>query len=256
MRHDNAWVHDFEDIEILDGAREDAIETLSKAAPSCDMGKRIDFIALYTTGFAERFGENLETRIQTNIDYINQAFRNSASIPRWFWSIPNKWTIPTTRRIGRSYRTDCGVAFGIWCWAGVYNPGVFDHVEDLRTQYGGDYVVLFRKWVSGNGGTCGVSPGELSTRYAYCVSQDGGFCGPWVLAHEFGHGLGCAHDRATVEDYPDYGGREFSRIPMDTRNPAVHLRPSWRTTGRAPVPWEFALASPTIPIPQSNTKAG
>jgi hypothetical protein len=82
------------------------------------------------------------------------------------------------------------------------NIGVFENVENLRTEYGADQVTLLRRFVDEG---CGLAwlPRYDNADLAYAVVHDGTktdgsgyYCSDLAYDHEIGHNFGCAHDRA------------------------------------------------------------
>jgi hypothetical protein len=97
-------------------------------------------------------------------------------------------------------------------------PSSLQGVASARTQYGADLVVLLRHFNNAGNGGCGIAwligGGEqqiepsLDNAFGYSVVQDGtdsGFyCLDTTFAHELGHNMGSAHDRAHAD--PDANG--------------------------------------------------
>ncbi len=77
--------------------------------------------------------------------------------------------------------------------------GFIDNVHDLREEYGADLVTLLVEYHKVYWGLAYVmgtnSPGFES--YAFSVVTTMGI-GSYVLGHEWGHNMGCAHDRANA----------------------------------------------------------
>lgn len=207
----NALPQPIIDPEILRGTDSELEKHALSPQQGCQPGSQIDFLALYTSGMAQQYGEQVMTRIQYQLDYVNEAFDNSDIDSELVLVYTEEVDYPDYSPDPDGDVSDCAIALWDMVYLqGTHNPGVFDHVEDLRTEFGADYVLLIRRFrsqsVGPDGVVCGVSPGVLRSTRAYCVVQDGGFCAPSVFAHEFGHGLGCAHDRCTVDRYPGSGG--------------------------------------------------
>lgn len=80
------------------------------------------------------------------------------------------------------------------------NDGQMDTVHSLRNQYGADVVALLIQRASS--GTVGIGfimqvPGSYFANWAFSVTEQAYAAGPgYTLAHEIGHNMGSAHDRA------------------------------------------------------------
>ncbi|MGB5746012.1 MAG: M12 family metallo-peptidase, partial [Desulfobacterales bacterium] len=163
------------------------------AALSADDGSRIDVMVLYTDGMASAHpGSQIETRIQNLIDQANAVFSNSNIDTRFNLVHSEEVNYPDDSLNGMDEALDDLTD----------NIGVFDDVENLRTEYGADQVTLLRRFVDEG---CGLAwlPRYDNADLAYAVVHDGSktdgsgyYCSDLTYVHEVGHNLGCAHDRA------------------------------------------------------------
>jgi hypothetical protein len=105
----------------------------------------------------------------------------------------------------------------------TYNEGVFSGLETERTDLGADLVAMLRAFDSSAHGGCGVAwvggagGSSISPRYGYSVVSYGTdppnpqpgqgyyFCSDYSFAHELGHNMGSAHDRANSSVAGHYG---------------------------------------------------
>jgi hypothetical protein len=143
----------------------------------------------------------------------------------------------------------------------VSPPASLANIASLRTQYGADLAVLMRRYDNSTQGDCGVGwligggqtaivPSE-STDYGYSVVSDGDsggyYCLDTTFAHELGHNMGDAHDRANATSpgaysysygYVGNGTNGFSTIMAygtDTQTPlAVFSNPNISTCQNTP----------------------
>jgi hypothetical protein len=175
-------------------APQPAQEFFTAMEPSDD-GTRIDMMVLYTNGMAMAYpGTLIDTRIQYLIDLSNASFANS-NIDTAFNLVYSQEVIYPDDSPG-----DMGEALNDLRG----NNGVFIDVENLRTIYGADQVTLLRRFVDEACGLAYVLTSD-NARYAYAVVHDGSktdgsgyYCSELTYAHEIGHNLGCAHDRANA----------------------------------------------------------
>jgi len=202
------------------------------AATTCDQGDEIDVMILYTQGLVDLRGTGTMARIQNYVDVANESYINSEIHTRLNLVLAKlidypDYTPDTTGGNAESIEVALSdMSFN----RGYYNSGVFDDLEDLRTQYGADQVTLINKLtgneMSGGGAICGLayliksnSIGSGS-RLAYAVIEDGSICGTddITYAHEVGHNMGCAHDRNTDNSVGKYS---YSKGYQDSPNQFV-----------------------------------
>lgn len=181
---------------------------VSKRDGECDPGRQIDVMVLYTSGFAQLRGANAQTRIQYLIDVGNESYQNSAIETELNLVHAQEVAYPDySPNAEDPEQSSINVAlYDMTYLRGVHNPGLFDNVENLRTEHGADQVCLLRKFdnrgMQGNYFTCGlawlVTSNNIQSgaRNAYSVVEDGSFCTDDIsYVHELGHNLGCDHDR-------------------------------------------------------------
>lgn len=186
--------------QVLELAPHEAYDL--KAARACDASAQIDVMILYTEGLAARLGGNLEARVQHLVDLTNTAYTNSM--------VDMELRLVHSDVVTYSDDTDIGDALTEF----TNNGGIFSDVEALRDQYGADQVTLLRN-LRPQGGliTCGIawlvrSSGTQGGRSAYAVVDDHfSQCFDLAYAHEVGHNLGLAHDRATQDEFDGSGGK-------------------------------------------------
>jgi hypothetical protein len=182
----------------------DQAERVQHDAAVPEDGSRIDVMVLYTNGMAAAHpGEQINTRIQYLIDLGNESFSNSGINTRFNLVRAQKVIYPDDSPEdldpGDLIPGDMEKALDDV----TDNIGVFAGVEELRTRYGADQVVLLRQYVDEGCGLAWVNKGYFNdARYAYAVVQDGSrtdgsgyYCSELSYVHEIGHNLGCAHDR-------------------------------------------------------------
>ena len=162
-------------------------------AADADDGSRIDVMVLYTNGMATAHpGTAIQTRIQFLVDQANLSFNNS--------SVNTQFNLVHTKMV--TYTDDSAGGMSEALNDLTNNAGVFAGLEALRTTHGADQVILLRRFVDEG---CGLAwlPSGPSPLYAYGVVHDGSktdgsgyYCTDLTYAHEIGHNLGLAHDRA------------------------------------------------------------
>ena len=79
------------------------------------------------------------------------------------------------------------------------SDGWYDEITALREQVGADFVAL----LVNSGSNCGVgylmsNPSPSFDSYAFSVTKASCAVGNRTFAHELGHNMGCAHDRANA----------------------------------------------------------
>lgn len=181
----------------------------------------IDVMVAYTPGFVTELGSQslALTRIQNLIDTTNQAYISS--------SVNQQIRLVNTVEV--NYPDDTSNQSALDDITGIDEngnpvtiPASLQGIASLRTQYGADLVTLIRSFDSVTQGGCGVgwligggqTPiTQQSNVYGYNVVSDGTsnnssgqqvYCLDTTFAHELGHNMGDAHDRANATESGAY----------------------------------------------------
>lgn len=180
-------------------------------------GTTIDVMVAYTSGLVTETGSvnNALTRIQYLVDYTNQAYVNSGV----------NLQIRLVHTVQVDYPDDTSNNTALDDITGtdgngnsVPIPASLKSIASLRSQYGADLVALLRSYDNSTQGGCGVgwmiggnetpiSP-TSDAMFGYSVVSDGSsggyYCLDSTFAHELGHNMGDAHDRANASESGAY----------------------------------------------------
>jgi peptidyl-Asp metalloendopeptidase len=212
----------------------------------------VDLVVGYTTAFATRLGGQSQalTRLNFMVDIANQAYANSEvnGQVRLVHAVQVDYPDAT------SNRTALFELSGLQCTTvpssqthlpdrdvnctPVATPAALQPLLNAREQYRADLVSLVRILQVPENGSCGVAwllgGGQqaidansapfglsvISDTSGSVFNDDGNTCRNETLAHEMGHNMGLAHDRATAAgtDDTDSDGNpldpgEFGRYP-------------------------------------------
>jgi hypothetical protein len=194
----------------------------------------VDLIIGYTPGFAATYGgaSGALTRLNNLVDVANAAYANSKISAR----VRLVKVMQVNYTDDNSNDTALEQLSGYKSGTGPVTPNAaFDGLRAAREQYGADLVSLVRDyrdpvqggcgiaWLLG-GGLQGIGAGEGWAELGYSVVSDrtpqgpgSYYCLDESLAHELGHNMGAAHDKATAKgddgalDNPDdYGAYTYS----------------------------------------------
>jgi hypothetical protein len=157
----------------------------------------IDLLIVYTNGFANKLGANLQTRLNFMVTRANQTYADSgiAITLRLVGSVMKNYS-DTADECGSTSLNDI-----------TNGTGVFADVAALRNSLGADMVALQRSgddfagcgiaWIGGGGqgGTAGMAA-SANVMYSMTTGCTAG-C-EIVFIHELGHNMGSMHDRLTV----------------------------------------------------------
>ena len=220
----------------------------------------IDVMVAYSTGFENMLGSRslALTRIQNLVDITNQAYITSGVNQRIRLVYTTEVSYPDNTSNQSALDDITGIDEN---GNPVSVPAALANIASLRTQYGADLVVMMRRYDNSTQGDCGVGwligggqttivPSE-SNVYGYSVvsdGKDGGYyCLDTTFAHELGHNMGDAHDRANATSpgaysysygYVGNGTNGFSTIMAygtDTQTPlAVFSNPNISTCQNTP----------------------
>lgn len=188
-----------------------AAQTLASAATTSG-GPTIDVMVAYTPGFVSEQGSDAAalTRINNLVDITNQAYADSG--------VSQRIRLVHSMQVSYTDTNDNATALDdITGNDGNGNsvpiPSSLQGVASARTQYGADLVVLLRHFNNAGNNGCGIGwligggeqqiiPSE-DNAFGYSVVQDGSdsgfFCLDSTFAHELGHNMGSAHDRAHAD---------------------------------------------------------
>lgn len=171
----------------------------------------IDVMVAYTPGFVSMLGSQrlALVRIQNLVDITNQAYIASGVNQQ----IRLVYTVQVNYPDNTSNQSALDDLTGIDENGNpVSAPASLANIASLRTQYGADLVAMIRSYDNSTQGDCGVGwligggqtpivPSQ-SNAYGYSVvsdgSSDGYYCLDTTFAHELGHNMGDAHDRANA----------------------------------------------------------
>ncbi len=183
----------------------------ASAQDGASSGATIDVMVAYTPGFVTEYGTvpAALTRIDNLVDLTNQAYSDS--------QVHQSIRLVHTMQV--NYTDDNSNTTALDNLTGndgngnsVPIPAGLQPVAPARTQYGADLVVLIRSFVNASQGGCGlgwlIGGGEQQIVpsqdyvFGYSVvsdgSDDGYYCLDSTFAHELGHNMGDAHDRANA----------------------------------------------------------
>ena len=213
-----------------------AATATSSPAPAADMAAQaaasgqvtIDVMVAYTPGFVTELGSQslALTRIQNLVDLTNQAYVASGVNQqiRLVDTVEVNYPDNTSNQSALDDITGRDSNGNI-----VTVPAALQGIAALRTQYGADLVTLIRGYDNATQGDCGegwliggneqpIVPSQ-DNAYGFNVVSDGSnggyYCLDTTFAHELGHNMGDAHDRANASNpgaYPYsygyiYGGK-------------------------------------------------
>ncbi len=164
----------------------------------------VDLLVVYTTQAKNQEGGQaaMEALITLGVDGANQAYANS--------QIDMQLQLVHMAEVAYTESGDISLDLG---QLRSTTDGIMDQVHQLRDQYKADLVALI---VDNGGGFCGIAyvmingprasfaSSAFSVTARDCIAND-------TLAHETGHNMGNAHDRATGGSgvYPySYGYRD------------------------------------------------
>lgn len=182
----------------------------------------IDVMVAYTPGIVSEYGSTSAavTRINNLVDIANQAYADSKV----------NQSIRLVDTVQVDYPDDTSNDSALDDLTGydsngnpVKIPSSLQGIAGLRSQHGADLVSLLRAYDNATNGGCGLAwiiggnetpivPAQDNI-YGYSVVGDGSdggfFCLDTSFAHELGHNMGDAHDRANADNpgaYPySYG---------------------------------------------------
>jgi hypothetical protein len=182
------------------------------SASTTTSGPTIDVMVAYTSGVVSAYGSASAalTRINNLVDITNQAYADSG--------VNQRIRLVHTMQVSYTDTNDNTQALdAITGNDGSGNtvpiPSELQGVASARTQYGADLVVLMRHFNNAGNNGCGIGwligggeqqiiPSE-DNAFGYSVVQDGSdagyFCLDTTFAHELGHNMGSAHDRANAD---------------------------------------------------------
>lgn len=155
-----------------------------------DDGSLVDLLVVYTTTAKDQEGGQaaIDALIALGVDQANQAYSNS--------QINMQLRLVHTAEVAY---TESGAIDTDLSRLRSTSDGIMDQVHQLRDQHKADLVALI---VDNGGGFCGIA-------YVMTNGPQAGFAGSafsvtardcivgHTLAHEMGHNMGNAHDRAT-----------------------------------------------------------
>jgi hypothetical protein len=169
-------------------------DTSTGTAPAFT-GPTVDLMILYTQGMNAKTG--LQTRLNNIVALANQAYIDSnvnMRIRLVGTQLISNYTDANANKTALNDLTNA--------------QGAFANVPALRQQFGADLVALIRPFDYANQTNCGQAwingamGGAMDANLGYSVISDGtdpvsrSYCTDYTLAHETGHNLGSAHDRA------------------------------------------------------------
>lgn len=183
------------------GEPEETSPPKAESPPSVDGKTTIDLMVVYSNGFAATHtGDALMTRLNHLVSVANTLYSNS--------NINSYLRIVHTTQVTYSDNTTNNSALD----ALTNGSGVFSGIEALRQQHGADLVTLIRPYDYPDHSGCGIawllgtgpSGFTYDADHGYAVVSDGSekignttyYCSEQSLAHELGHNMGSAHDRA------------------------------------------------------------
>jgi hypothetical protein len=206
------------------------------AATTVTAASTVDLIVGYTPGFATANGgaSGAMTRLNYLVDVTNAAYANS--------KVGARVTLVKAMQVSYTDTNSNDLALeqlsGYKSGTGPVTPNAaFNGLRSAREQYGADLVSLVRDFYEPEHGGCGIAfllggglqgigAGEGWDELAYSVVSDGidqgtdgktYFCHDETLAHELGHNMGAAHDKATamgdddrLDNPDDYGATTYS----------------------------------------------
>jgi len=173
----------------------------------------VDLAVGYSSGLAARIGSDsgAVTRMVNLVSFANEALRNSDV--NGYFRLVNAVKISyadTTTNLDALQKLT-----GSTGSASVAIPGELTPLRNAREQYGADLAILVRDFKSPEQDGCGIAWLNGADRtaidpvadaaWAYAIVSDGEdrgsdgkdyFCASETLAHEAGHLMGSAHDRA------------------------------------------------------------
>ena len=177
----------------------------------------IDVMVAYTPGFVSELGSPRAAlaRIQNLVDLTNQAYVASGVNQQIRLVNTVEVNYPDNNSNGSALNDVTGLdANG----NPVPIPASLQGIASLRVQYGADLVTLIRSYDNATQGNCGIGwligggqtaivPSQ-SNAYGYSVVSDGSnggyYCLDTTFAHELGHNMGDAHDRANADESGAY----------------------------------------------------
>lgn len=188
-----------------------AADAAVKQAAASSGPVTIDVMVAYTKGFAGMLGNErvAKIRIQNLVDITNEAYRTSGVNQQ----IRLVHTVEVSYSDNTSNQTALDEITGIDENSNpVSIPASLANIASLRVQYGADLVAMIRSYDRSTQSDCGVGwliggdQTEItrdSNVYGYSVVSDGSsegyYCLDTTFAHELGHNMGDAHDRANAD---------------------------------------------------------
>lgn len=165
---------------------------------------RVDLLVLYTTSLPGKYTGGLSALVDHLVAMTNQAYIDSG--------VDMELYVVGKQQVNYGEDTDNDVALDALTDA---SDLALVNVPTWRKQYGADLVTMIRPfdqsvmqscgvgWVNGGGGKA------QSTDLVYSIvsygKSNGYYCDDYTLAHEIGHTMGAAHDRAHAGSAGHYG---------------------------------------------------